>query len=180
MGVYLAQKRWTVIANISSRDHTMQIFEQNKLLTTSSLCIYSCLLLFFKFMLYHDEMRWFITYINTVYNTRFLNQNNLCIPRLALGLFAVRFFAVGIFVVGLFAVRIFRRTEFSPKGIFAVRNFRRPVFSPYTCLGSSSLVNMFSIRNRAVRLLLSFTQFLVDPVATIIFLLAWSEVSYKI
>ena len=114
----------------------------------------------------------------------------------ALGLFAVGIFAVGIFAVlsfrrtefspygffavGIFAVRIFRRMEFSPQGFFAVRNVRRTEFLPYTCLASTSLVNVFSIRNRAMRLLLSFTQFLVYPVATIIFLLPRSEVSNKI
>ena len=93
--------------------------------------------------------------------------------------------------------RTFRRTdfslwEFSPYGFFALRNFRhteflsygifrRTEFSPYTCLVSSSLVNVFScIRIGTMRLLLSFTQFLVDSVATIIFLLPWSEVSHNI
>ena len=71
-----------VIGNVSLRDHTMQIFQQNKLLTISSSSIYSCLLFIFKFMLYHNEMRLFIPYINTMYKTRFSNENNLFIPRI--------------------------------------------------------------------------------------------------
>ena len=67
---------------VSSPNHTMQIFRQNMLLTTSSISIYSCLLILFKFMLYHNEMRWLIPYVNTMYNPRFSNENNLCIPRI--------------------------------------------------------------------------------------------------
>ena len=105
----------------------------------------------------------------------------------ALGILAVRFFAVGLFAVGFFALRSFRRTEFSPYGNFAVRNFRRKEFSPYgnfaiqnfcvvrlpgtgyTCLGSSSLVNVFSILNRAVRVKRYSSQFHVDSRSTNIF-----------
>ena len=58
--------------------------------------------------------------------------------------------AQGFFAAGILAVRSSCRTEFSPYGVFVVRKFRRTVFSPYeyqvyTCLGSSSLVNVFSI-----------------------------------
>ena len=81
--VYLAQKKIIrVIGNVSARDHTMQIFQENKLLTINSSSIYSCLLFLFKFMLYHNETRWFVPYVNTMYNTRFSNENNLCIPRI--------------------------------------------------------------------------------------------------
>ena len=77
-----------------------------------------------------------------------------------------RTFRRKIFRRRTFRRKVFRRTEFSPYGFFAVRifrrmNFRRTEFSPYTYLGSSSLVNVFSIRNTAVGLLLSFTHFLV-------------------
>ena len=70
--VYLAQKKIIrIIGNVPSRDHTVQIFQQNKLLTIKSSSIYSCLLFLFKFMLSHNEMRWFVPYVDTMYNTRF-------------------------------------------------------------------------------------------------------------
>ena len=44
--------------------------------------IYIYMLLLYKFMFCHIEMIWFIPYINTMYNTRFSNENNLCTPRI--------------------------------------------------------------------------------------------------
>ena len=67
------------------------------------------------------------------------------------------------------AVRNFRRKDFSSYGNFAVQIFRGYEYQVYTFSGSSSLVNVFSILNRALTLIPYFSKFQVDPLSTKIF-----------